>query len=848
MRELGDFTRAREATSDTIGGAWLEHFLHDIRRAVRSLLHAPGFTLAATLTLVIGIGASIAAFSIVQGVLLDPMPYPQPDRLVDVWQDVHWPAARRIPQNPALYFTYKAHARTIESIGLYQGVGNANIADAGAAANPERVAATWMTATIFPTLQVRPVLGRVFTDDDDRMHVPNVIVISDAIWRECFGGNPDVVGKTLIVNDIPREIVGVMPANFHFPTPAVKLWLPARLEASNPNTRGRADDFSFNAVARLRDGVSVEQAQSDLASVVPRVAEMFPEFATGVTTQQWLDRARPTPAIVPMKKDATRDIAGTIWILAATAAVVLLVACANVVNLLLIRADGRRVQLAVRHALGASPIRIMSYFLAEALALAGVAGSLGLTVAAAAIRAFAVWGATTIPRASELGVDAKTLVIAAAITGMVAIICTVVPALRTAATPLFAVVREGSLNTTSGKAQHRFRSAIAGLQIALALVALNSSALLLRTYQKLHTVHPGFDATNVSTYWMQLPVVRNPGDSAVTSFYAQLVAAASTVPGVRSVGVTSQVPLGRSDARMRDFFAEDATALHESLRTCNADSGYFNTLRIPLLAGRLFAGMLTQSDRDVVVSRQVALDFWNDSTGTAALGKRIRLVDGGPAYSIIGVVGDVRDRSLELPPQPTVYFAETLTSGPMDAQHANRTMALVVRTADGRPPTSQIKRIVRQLNPTLPMFDVLDMQDVMSRSMARLSVTMVLLSAAAAIALALGMIGLYGIMDYVVALRTREIGLRVVLGANPGRIARMMTQEGVVVALVGIAVGVALFSAVARFLRSFVYDVSISDPATLIGTSLALLAIAALASWLPARRAARIDPNIVLRS
>ncbi|HMA23081.1 MAG TPA: ABC transporter permease, partial [Gemmatimonadaceae bacterium] len=369
-QDIGDLTTIREVTSDMLAGEWLEQRGAEIRYAVRGLLRTPVFTVTAIITLVLGIGAATAMFAIVHGVLLAPLPFGNPDRLVAVsMTDRRSPELRRVLQPPGVYYTYERFARRIENIGFYR-TGSANMLGAGGSNDAERVTATWITASTIPTLRVSPLIGRVFTADEDRLHGPDLVIISEAIWRTRFLASRDVVGKTLNINSVPRTIIGVMPERFQFPTPATRLWLPARVDRNG----GGVGDFSYSSVARLAPGATPEDAQRDLASVLPRMAELFPRLESGVPTTAWIDEVKLTPVVTPLRDEITGGIARTLWILAAAASLVLLVACANVANLMLIRADGRQLELALREALGASRGRILTQFVGESVVLAATAG------------------------------------------------------------------------------------------------------------------------------------------------------------------------------------------------------------------------------------------------------------------------------------------------------------------------------------------------------------------------------------------------------------------------------------------------------------------------------------------
>ena len=842
--DLGDLTTIREVTGDMLAGEWLEQRAAELRYATRGLLRTPIFSITAIITLVLGIGAAAAMFAIVHGVLLAPLPYGSPDRLVAVSMvDLRSPELRRILQPPGAYYTYERFARRIEDIGFYR-TGSANFRSEGGSSDAERLTATWITASMIPTLQVSPLFGRAFTREEDRVRGPNAAIISERTWRTRFRARPDIIGKTLSVNSVPRTIIGVMPERFQFPTAATAVWLPARLDRNN---RG-VGDFAYSAVARLATGATADDAQRELASVLPRMAESFPTLESGSPTAAWLDQVRPTPVVTPLRDEMTSGIARTLWMLAAAASLVFLVACANVANLMLIRADGRQLELALREALGASRARILSQFAGESVVLAATAGVVALAAAWGAIRVLVAFGPADIPRLAELNVGPATVGFTVLVVAAATIACSAIPAFRIRRTNLSFSLRDGGRGETSGPARQRLRGLIAALQIAVALVVLAGSTLLLRTFHRLYQEQPGFDATNVATLRMQLPFARYGEDSAAVSFFARLTASVAMLPGVRAVGVTSDLPLGAGEWNQRSYRIDGATQT-VSLPTYAIDDGYLSTMSIPLLAGHGFAQLGAQRDGEAIISRRTAMTLWNDPSGRTAVGKRLAMAPTGPSYTVIGVAGDVRDRDLATPPSPTVYLAQAVPVDPVVEPAARRNMALVVKT-DG--PTvnvfTPVRRIVRELDPAVPTYNEQAMSDVIRASTARLSFTLALMSTAAVITLVLGAIGLYGVIAYMVALRTREFGVRVALGADPRRLALMVATRGLSLVAAGAGVGLLLFAVAAQFLRVFLYGVSAGDPLTLAGATLALVAIGLLASWLPAWRASRVDPAIALRS
>jgi putative ABC transport system permease protein len=822
--------------------------LWPVRYAWRSLRRTPVFTVTAVLTLAIGVGGATAIFAVVDGILLRPLPYGHPEQLVGAWNDLPPLSLMHTEQTPATYFTFKRFARTISGIAAYDD-GAANVADPSGNSEPRRLAAGFISADLIPLLQVSPRMGRSFTAEEDLPKGPAVVIISEGLWRTRFGADPHIIGRMLEVSGVSREIVGVMPERFRFPSANTELWLPLALDPSNPFPGG----FGYNAVARLRPGVSIADAQRDFRSVLPRVLEVSPMMAPGLTTQMLLDQAKPQPVLTPMRDDVVGNVAGTLWIVAATAGLLLLVACVNVANLVLVRADGRQRELAVRAALGAGRSHVLAHFFTESAVLAAISGLLGLLIAALGIRALVSAGPAELPRLAEVRIDGAVVLFTLVVTALVALACSVVPALRFGRTELVSNLREGGRGGTSGRSRQRVRGALVAVQIALALVVLAGSGLLLRSFQQLHAVRPGWNADNVATFWLSLPRARYGSDSAVMRFYAQLTERVSALPGVRAAGLSSRLPLEDHGQNTSPIWVEGDPSSASGVPTLQlfmtTDGGYFKAMQIPLVAGRTFFPIDgRQSGSEAIVNRVTAMRFWHDSTGEQAIGKRFQTLPKGPWYTVVGVVESVRDSSLQTPPAPTVYFPEVPTADSSFGQLTGM-MGLVVRTAgDPAAITRPVQSVVRALDPTLPVFDVRPMTEVVRGSLARLSFTMLIIGVAAAVTLLLGAIGLYGVIAYVASLRTRELGVRIALGATPRAVAGLVTRQGLALTGMGIVAGLVLFALVARFIRSLLFGVAPSDPLTLTGVSLLLIVIAALASWIPARRASRVDPMEALRA
>ena len=821
-------------------------FAKGLSHAWRSLRRAPVFSAAVILSLTIGIGSAAAIFAVVNAVLLRPLPYGHPDRLVGAWFDLPPLSLKHVQQTATTFRTFKEFSRSIERIALYDDE-SANVSDPDGRADPERMLVTWASADLLPTLQVHPMLGREFTEAEDAPRGPLVALISEGLWRSRYAGDPKVIGKKLLVWGRPTEIIGVMPGSFQFPSAGTQLWLPRQLDPNDPSPGG----FSHNAIARLKPGVTVEAAERDFTNVLPRAVELSPMIAPGVPFQMLLDQGKPIPKLVPLRDDVVGAVARTLWMVAATAMLVLLVTCANVANLLLVRADGRHRELSVRAALGAGRARVMMHFFTEAAVLAGISALLGIGAAAIGIRLLVSKG-PAIPRLGEVHVDATVIAFTVLIAVLVAIACSAIPAIRFMRSDALSGLRDGGRSGTAGSHRQRARGVLVAGQMALALMVLAVSGLLVRSFQRLQAVRPGFNPDGVATLWVSLPSIRYQNDSSVARFYARLADRVAQLPGVKSAGLTSRLPLEEHGTEWDPFYVEgDASAANKIPPLelyATIDSGYFHAMGIPLIAGKGFDRLERQRADEAIVGQEVAKTFFHDSTGQAALGKRFRSLPNGSWRTIIGVVGNVRDTSLSAPPARAVYFPQVASSdssfnGPM------RTMAVVARTnGDVAGVTREMQAAIRELDPTLPTFDAQSMRRTLDASIARLSFTMMILGVAAVVTLVLGVIGLYGVIAYVVTLRTRELGVRIALGAQPSSVEAMVTRQGLMLSATGIIVGLALVVLVARFLRTFLYEVGPTDPVALGGATGMLLLFALLASWIPARRAARVNPTEALRA
>ena len=824
---------------------WIDTIAQDLQHAARSLGRARAFTATAAITLVLGVGALVAMFAVIDAVLVRPLPFPDADRLIGAWHDMPPISLYHTVQSAGTFFTYGSEARTIDGIGVYEQE-ELNIGDDRSGNAPQRVLDASSSASLFGVLRVPAERGRVLGEADDRPGAPPVVIISDALWHSRFGADPDIVGKPLDVNGVRREVVGVMPPSFRFPSPQTQIWIPLALDPRHiPPTA-----FNYTGVARLKPGVTIADATRDFTNALPRVVDLYPDFVPGITTRQIMDQTKPYPVLTHLAEDVTGTIAGTLWMMGGAALLLWIVACVNVATLALVRFDARQREIAVREALGAGRGRVLRYQFSESALLSVSSSVVGGLLAWVAVRLLVRFGPADLPRLAEIGMDGRVVAFAVGLTLVAAMLFTVLPAMRILTGHV--ALREGARGATASRHQQRVRGTLVAAQIALGIVALTASGLLLRSFAELRNVRPGFDGDHVATLWLSLPQPRYPKPPDIVRFYAALVGRVSVLPGVKSVGITARLPLEMRGVNENPLSPEGApewgTKLPPLQFFTSIGGDYFGTLHIPIIAGRGFEPLATQHENEALVSRRTAIAFWHDSTGAEALGKRFRPLPTGKLYTVVGVVADVRDTSLAASPSGIVYFPELVQRDSV-LSHKTRTMALAVRTS-GDPASifPALERVVHDLDPSLPTFDARTMTAVSAAATSRLAFTTLILGAAAAVTVVLGAVGLYGVLAYIVALRRREFGIRIALGASPARVAAATTRHGLLLAGAGALVGLALLAVVARAMRTFLFGVTPWDPLAVTGSTALLLAIAVVASWIPARRASRVDPTEALRA
>jgi len=811
----------------------------DTRYALRSLLARPALACLAVATLAIGCGAATTTLSVVDSILLEPLAYPEADRLVSIWHDAPGatlPVDRGgLPSSGSMYVTYAEQNRVFEHIGIWT-PGVATITGDG---EPEEVPRIAVTTGLLEALGVSPLLGRWFSADD-RTDTGGTVILSYGYWQRRFGGDPTVVGRTLTVNAGPREIVGVMPPGFRIADTEADLLM-------GPMTFPRASltlaPFAYFGVARLKPDMTVEDANADMARLIPIWQESWPAVA-GVDPNIYTDAWKIAPALRPLKQDVVGDVADLLWVFMATLAVVLLIACANVTNLMLIRGAARRHELAIRAALGAGVARLRRAVLLESLFVALAGGVTGLGIAAAALRALVTLGPATLPRLGEVALDADVAAVSMGVALLAGVAVGLVLAMRFDARGLNEGLHAGGRTSSGGRGQQRVQRSLVIAQVALAVVVLISAGLSIRTAVELRAIAPGFSGPEqVQTLRISMRGDQVPDPVLVARRQQQILDAFAAVPGVTAVGLASSMPMDGFNALGDSVEIEGRPQEPVVRRFKGVSPGVFGALGVPLVAGRDYSWQDLYEYRPVVmISEAMARELWQEPA--AAIGKRLRSLETEPWREIIGVVGDVRENGLREPVPEVVYWPVLTRVGAAPVTDVWRSVIFAVRSS--RAGTDELNReleaAVWSVDPNLPLTWVRTLKDIYEESEARTTFTLVTLVVAASAALALGLVGLYGVLSYAVALRRREIAIRLALGAQQRDLRRSFVRSGVALASFGIAIGMVVAVGVTRLMASLLFGVDPVDPLTFATVAAVLIAVAALASYVPARRASSVDP------
>jgi putative ABC transport system permease protein len=798
--------------------------LNELKHASRALAKRPAYAAVAVLTLALGIGANVAIFTVVNAVLLRPLPYPEPDRIVEIRHHAPGLNMATVESSPGLIAKYRQNARSFEAMAGYD-MRQLNLSEAG---SPERVRAVAVTPELFAVLATRPAAGRAFAASDAQNNAPLVAILTHAFWQSRFGGDPAVVGRIVQLDGKAAEIVGVMPREFVFPDPETRLIVPLWLDPD-----GGFGAFGIGSLARLAPGATLDTARREIDQLQQRVPEWFPDLtANDLAGFGW------SVSTEPLRDRVVANVSTTLWILFGTVGFVLLIAGANVANLFLVRAESRQRELAVRSALGASRSRIAWTFVSESLVLAAIGGLAGLVIADGATSLLVTYGPANLPRLQEVRIDGNVLVFAFTLSVLSAMALGMLATLSVSRRPFAMLVRDGGRGSTVGRSRHRVRRLLIVTQVATAVVLLVGSGLMLRSVARLNAVNPGFRVEGLVTTGVSLGAQRDR--SRAVMFYQRVLDELARLPGVTAVGAASSLPIAPASMKGSSFEIRSRPATQGAIpffTMYNAvTEGYFETMGMPLLAGRAPARADADQDRQVAwVSQTFARQFLNER----AVGEWIQIE--GRWLEIVGVVGDVKTFGLREDMRPMAYVPLSNPSVGLDVMYA------VVRSAPSSSLAASLRAAVDSVDASVPLTTTRRMEDIVRTSMAQTSFAMTLLVIAATIALVLGVVGLYGVISYIVSERTSEIGIRLALGANPPDVRAMVLRQGLGVAALGVAVGIVAAFASTRLMASLLYEVSAHDPATFAAVAVILTAVSAAATYLPARRAAGIDPVRALR-
>jgi predicted permease len=811
----------------------------EMRQAFRALVRAPRFTLVVSLTLALAVGTNTIVFSAVSGILLQPLPFRDAGRVVGIYSTAPGLGYPQFPLSAGVFFAYKDEARPFENMGIYQQSG-ASLTGGG---DPEIVRSARMSASVFSTLGAVPLRGRIQSAEEDLPGGSPVALISEGLWARRFGSDPDILGKTLRVDGHARQVIGVMPASFTFPEEHSDVWLPLGIdpEQADPGS------FSWNAVGRIKPGLSPEDAQAQMQALAARLPERYPGD-DAASLRAFLSKGAYGVLIRPYKETIVGSVRTPLWILLGSVGCVLLIACVNVANLLLVRTENKQRELAVRAALGAGRKGLLVRSFAESAILATLGGLGGLLLAAVGVPMLLRAAPPTLPRLDQVGLDAPVLLFTLAVTALSAALFTLIPVARYSGPHLLTGLGQSARGSSVGPKSHRMRSTLVVAQTALALILMVGSGLLFRSFREIRQANPGFVPRDVLAFRLSLPETRYPSATQVAAFHEELLGRLRGLPGVQSVGAASNLPLGvnaQGTAFEVEGFPVAAGDVPPMFWYKYAAPGYFETVGIPVVSGRTFVPADHESNLgNVIINTVVARRYW---PGEDAVGKRIRFAgDSAGWYAVVGVVGETKERGLRTDPIDQVYLPMVAKNGDDGWRAAFMTYVIKAHNPEALVPA--VRAQVSQMDADLPVASVRTMDEMVADSVVRLSFTMLALAISAVIALLLGAVGLYGVLSYVVTQRTREIGIRMALGAEAESVLRLVVGQGARTAATGVGVGLLGALGLTRFLRSLLYETAPLNVPVLLEMSLLLFGVGLAATYLPARRASQVDPATALKT
>jgi predicted permease len=846
-RMFGNVSLAEENARDVWRWVPIENFFADVRYGLRMLRRNPAFTAVGLLTIAIGIGANAAVFSVVNSVLLKPLNYPKPQELVALHQIAPGAAGLADFRNglllsPSMYFTYSEQNRTFQSLGVWI----PDTANVTGLAEPEQARAVNVSDGVLQALAVPPALGRWFSQADQIPNGAERVMLSYGYWQRRFGGDRAVVGRNVLVDSRSREIIGVMPQGFRFLDADFDLIVPLAFDRGKLILAG----FGYHGVARLKPGVAIAEANADMARMLPIWMD---SWSNGPGTNPHIyETWKITPRIRPLKQQVLGNVSEVLWVVMATIGLVMMIACANVANLLLVRVESRQQELAVRAALGAGWARIVRGLLVESVLLGLMGGALGIGLAYAGVRFLVATGPANLPRLSEISIDARTVGFALLLSVLSGLLFGLIPAVKYAGQRTTLALRSAGRTISVSRERHLARNLLVVGQMAMAVVLLVSAGLMIRTFQALRTVDPGFtDAQHLQVMRISIPDSLIAEPERVTRIENAITDKLEAIPGVKSAGFVSEMPMEGFDSDWDAVYAQDKTYSDAEIPPLrlfkHVSPGFLETAGTRIVAGRELTWTEVYGLRPVVmVSENLAREMWG--TPSAAVGKRLREFPSTPWYEVIGVVQDVRENGVQEKAPEIVYWS-TLQGTSPKTEYAWRTMTFAIRSdrAGTQAFLNELHQAVWSVNSNLPLASVRTMQEVYDKSVARTSFTLVMLGIAGAMAMALGMIGIYGVISYTVSQRRREVGIRLALGAQRGDVMQMLLRQGAKTALVGVAIGIAAALGLTELMRGLLFGVSAQDPLTFVAVAALLMSVALLASYIPARRAMLVDPVVALR-
>jgi predicted permease len=819
------------------------YFRSQLKQVLRRLSRTPMFTAVTLITLAAGVGANTVVFSVIEGILLKPLPYPQSEQLIAISHAAPGLNIPELPGAPSNYFIYRDQNRSFQDIGMMTG----DSVSVTGVDEPEQVRAFRMTDGMISIFGIPPMLGRGFTRQDDTPGNPDTTVLLYGYWQHKFGGDRNIIGQTIKLDGKPRQIIGVMPKNFHIlDTEDPALLTPFQFD----RTKTYLGNFSYMTVARLKPGVTIEQAITDVAHLIPIVGQSFPP-PPGFSLKMFED-AHFAPSIKPLKSRVIGDVGKLLWILMASIGMVLLIACANVANLVLVRVEGRRQELAIRTALGAGWSRIASELLFESMVLGTLGSLLGLGIAYGALRLLVTMAPRGLPRVNEIGMDGTVLLFTLVLAILTSLLFGAIPIFKYAGARVATGLREGARGASQSREQHRTRNTLVVFQVALALVLLICSGLMMRTFVALTHVQPGFSSPEtIQAFDLSIPKAELPDDANVTRRFEEILRKVAAVPGVTSVGLSTSIPLD-GNTSFDPIFAEDKTYRPGEIGALRRfkfiSPDFLKTIGTPLVAGRDFTWTDVYNKTPVaILAENVARELWG-SPG-AALGKRIRVGTTDDWREVVGVAADIHDDGLNQKPSQGVYWPILMNKFEGQDLRVNRDLSFAVRTsrAGSESLMKEVRQAVWSVDPNLPLAGVNTVEHYYRISMARTSFTLLMLGVAGVMALLLGTVGIYGVIAYSVSQRTREIGIRMALGAQRQELTGMFVRHGLMLTGIGVAIGLIAAALSMRFLSTLLFGVKPIDVITYSAVSIGLAFTALLASYLPSRKAATVDPMIALR-